>query len=153
MSNLSMAFRFRAVRERRNLSIVELAAKSNTSRNTISLLERGRDVKVSTLLALSAALNTPANSWFLSDQEWFEWFCTGFRAPQPVAVEVQPPQHVREYTVLEMEGDFSMDDLRFVVYNDTAKDEWLTVTTGAIERVASDYAAQLRVGDFSGREG
>lgn len=29
----------------------------------------------------------------------------------------------------------------------------LTVTTGAIERVASDYVSALRVGDFSGREG
>jgi hypothetical protein len=29
----------------------------------------------------------------------------------------------------------------------------LTVTTGPIERVASDYVNALRVGDFSGREG
>jgi hypothetical protein len=29
----------------------------------------------------------------------------------------------------------------------------LTVTTGPIERVASDYAAALKHGDYSGREG
>lgn len=40
-------------------------------------------------------------------------------------VEVQPPSSVREYVAMVMEGEYSADDLRFVVYNDVAKDEWL----------------------------
>lgn len=44
---------------------------------------------------------------------------------RPFAVEVQPPSHVLEQIMLEMEGDYCLDTLRFVVFNDADKDEWL----------------------------
>jgi hypothetical protein len=47
------------------------------------------------------------------------------RAPLPFAVEVQPPASVREQIALEMEGEYTIDELRFVVYNDVDKDTWL----------------------------
>lgn len=42
-----------------------------------------------------------------------------------IPVEVQPPQHVREYIAMVMEGEYSADELRFVVYNDTTAYDWL----------------------------
>lgn len=85
----SLAFRARAVRERANLPIGELAAKSGISRNTLSHLEHGADTKVSTLIALSSALNVPAHSWLLPDKEWFAWFCEDF-IPSKFAGEGTP---------------------------------------------------------------
>lgn len=43
----------------------------------------------------------------------------------PFPVEVQPPQHVLEQIMLEMEGDYTLNSLRYVVYNDADKAEWL----------------------------
>lgn len=40
-------------------------------------------------------------------------------------VEVQPPQRVLEQIAIVMEGEYSADELRFVVYNDTTAYEWL----------------------------
>jgi Lar family restriction alleviation protein len=41
----------------------------------------------------------------------------------PVSVEVQPPAHIIE--MINLEGDYPADALRYVIYNDTARDEWL----------------------------
>jgi hypothetical protein len=71
----------------------------------------------------------------LPDRGWLDWFMawradavTGTTArsiPQPFEVEVQPPQHVREQVALEMDGEASAEELRFVLYNDADKGEWL----------------------------
>lgn len=45
--------------------------------------------------------------------------------PMPLPVEVQPPQHVREYIETVLEGEYTSDELRFVVYNDTQAHDWL----------------------------
>lgn len=78
MTAFSVAFRLRAVRERSSLSQQDLADMANVSRNTVSKLENTNDAKLSTILALSAALGVPAHTWLLPDRDWFEWFCTEF---------------------------------------------------------------------------
>lgn len=78
----SVSFRFRAVRERRNLSQQELADKTGVSRNTVSNLENTSDVKLSTLLALSAALDVPVHTWLMPDRKWSDWFCDSY--PQEI---------------------------------------------------------------------
>lgn len=80
MTAFSVAFRLRAVRERSNLSQTDLASRANVSRNTVSNLENTNDAKLSTLIALSAALGVPAHTWLLPDRDWFEWFCSEFSA-------------------------------------------------------------------------
>jgi hypothetical protein len=44
---------------------------------------------------------------------------------KPIPVEVQTPEHVREYVSMVLEGEYSTDELRFVVYNDTTAHDWL----------------------------
>lgn len=43
----------------------------------------------------------------------------------PFPIEVQPPQHVLEAILLDMEGDYTLSSLRYVVYNDADRGEWL----------------------------
>lgn len=76
MNNLSIAFRFRAVRERNKLSQQQLADESGVSRNSVSNLENSSDIKLSTLQVLSNALSVPVHTWFLPDTEWVTWFCS-----------------------------------------------------------------------------
>lgn len=80
MTAFSVAFRLRAVRERSNLSQQQLAEVAGVTRQTISNLENTSDAKLSTILALSAALDVPAHTWLLPDRDWFEWFCCELRS-------------------------------------------------------------------------
>lgn len=54
--------------------------------------------------------------------------CPPEATSQPMAVEVQPPQHVREYVETVLEGEYTSDELRFVLYNDTQAHDWLDAT-------------------------
>lgn len=58
-----------------------------------------------------------------TEAEAVAWWNT--RQPAAIPVEVQPPEHVREYVTMVMEGECGMDELRFVVYNDAERGEWL----------------------------
>lgn len=62
---------------------------------------------------------------------------------KPFPVEVQPPQHVREYVAMVLEGEFSQEELRFVVYNDVQGHEWLPagsdVPVDDIERILREH--------------
>lgn len=65
---------------------------------------------------------------------------------KPFPVEVQPPEHVREYVAMVLEGEFTADELRFVVYNDTQAHEWLP--TGGYEPTEeSRMSNTIEVGD------
>lgn len=64
-------------------------------------------------------INVPPSS---PEEAAKEWNC---RAVVGLPVEVHPPQQVREAVIMQMDGEVDADALRFVVYNDTSKGEWL----------------------------
>ena len=61
-----MGYKVKEVREAKRMTQEELAAKSGVSRTTIVAIESGetKDLKVSTLLKLAAALDTPVSDIF-----------------------------------------------------------------------------------------
>lgn len=63
-----MGYRVKEFREQQNMTQEELERRSGVSRQTISAIEndrvRAEDVKVGTLLALAAALETTIDSLF-----------------------------------------------------------------------------------------
>jgi len=66
-TSVNVARQIRALRERRNLSQRSLASASGLSRNTLSLLERGKtSPTVSTLKRLAIALGVDINAFFNS---------------------------------------------------------------------------------------
>lgn len=84
-----------------------------------SVMEWGYYVYCTKCSAGTSAVDVPPPSPEEAAAEWNQ------RTPVPFAIEVQPPAHVREHVALVMEGDYSADELRFVVYNDAQRDEWL----------------------------
>lgn len=66
--------RFRLVRSKMKMSQGDLSKRANLSRNTITNLERFRQVKVTTILRISQALDIAPHIWFLPDREWMFWY-------------------------------------------------------------------------------
>ena len=82
-----------------------------------SVMEYGYYVYCKKCSAGTSVVDVPPPSEEEAIAEWNK------RAPLPFAVEVQPPQQVREQVALDTGID--ADLLRFVVYNDTDKGAWL----------------------------
>lgn len=64
--------------------------------------------------------------------------------PAPFAVDVQPPAHVLEQIMLEMDGEYGLDTLRYVVYNDAERGEWLQQSPAPAPAVPDEIAETMR---------
>ena len=60
-------------------------------------------------------------------------------APAPFDVEVQPPSSVRD--MLALEADIPTDNVRYVVYNDAQRGEWLHKLPALLEMPSNIYWA------------
>lgn len=74
----SVGTRFKIVREKLNLSQQDIAAQANIARNTVSHLELDKDVKLSTLIDMSRALDVPPHFWLMADTDWLFWFMSKY---------------------------------------------------------------------------
>ena len=89
-----------------------------------SVMEWGYYVYCTQCSAGTSAVSVPPPSPEEAASEWNRRAVPGITVS--FAVEVQPPQSVREQIALEFDGEVDMDDLRFVVYNDADKGAWLS---------------------------
>lgn len=82
-NGVQFAIRLHCIRIRCNLTQDEVAYRSGVSRNTVVKLESGADAKLSTVIAVTNALNMPLHAWFLPEDEWRKWY--DFNVPKDEA--------------------------------------------------------------------
>lgn len=64
----SFEIQLKKILKERKISQLELANMSGLSRQTVNMIIAGGDMKMSTMIALSEALNVPMSYWFAGEE-------------------------------------------------------------------------------------